>query len=333
LSSSSFFCSFFYTFTRSLVRADSSDLVNRIRLCDGLGLLLLGTGHISLVVGLALECLLLVLLGELALSLGELLLLLLSKLEERLLLGSVEVVVVSADNAVGVIDGERTDIGHGLDLEGHSLDLGIGHVEAKLLSTRLDGVPAGETRGEVDVTAHAEVLRVDDLVGGRVVEDGLGVDTGLVGEGAETGDVVVEGNVDLDGLGDDVLDLLQLLELVLGLDVVAVGDDHAGHQATKRGDTVALTNANNRGVDVGGTGLEGAVCVGNSAASVVVEVGLDVAADDTAKSADEVVDLSGSCAAGVMSVKIVKIVRKPATTYPTVSAIPTLCTPTLSTAL
>jgi len=43
---------------------------------------------------------------------------------------------------------------------------------------------------------------------------------------------------------------------------------------------------------VSGTGLEGAVGVGNGASGVVVEMALDVAADDTAESPDEVVDLS-----------------------------------------
>lgn len=281
-------------------------VVHRTHLCDGLGLLLLGTGHLSLLIGLALECLLLVLLGQLALGLGELLLLLLSKLKKGLLLLGVEVVVVGTDDAVGVIDCKRTHVGHGLDLECNSLDLLVGHVEAELLSTRLDSVPAGKTRCEVHVAAHAEVLRVDDLVGGGVVQDGLGVNAGLVGEGTEAGDVVVKGDIDLDGLGDNVLKLLQLLELVLGLDVVAVGDNHAGHQATKRGDTVALTNANNRGVDVGGTGLEGAVGVGNGAASVVMEMRLDVTADNAAKSADKVVDLSGSCAANARSVRVIE---------------------------
>ena len=42
-----------------------------------------------------------------------------------------------------------------------------------------------------------------------------------------------------------------------------------------------------------GTGLKGTVCVGNGTARVVVEMALDVAADDTTESSDEVVDLSG----------------------------------------
>lgn len=45
------------------------------------------------------------------------------------------------------------------------------------------------------VATHAEVRGVDDLVGRGVGKDGFGVDTGLVGEGGETGDVVVEWNV------------------------------------------------------------------------------------------------------------------------------------------
>jgi hypothetical protein len=35
------------------------------------------------------------------------------------------------------------------------------------------------------VAGHAEICRVDNLIGRGVVEDGLGVDAGLVGESAE----------------------------------------------------------------------------------------------------------------------------------------------------
>jgi hypothetical protein len=43
----------------------------------------------------------------------------------------------------------------------------------------------------VDVSGHTEIGGVDDFVGGWVVEDGLGVNAGLVGESTETSDVVV----------------------------------------------------------------------------------------------------------------------------------------------
>jgi hypothetical protein len=119
------------------------------------------------------------------------------------------------------------------------------------------------------------------------------VDTSLVGEGGKTGDVVVEGNVDLDRVGDQVLNGLELVKVVLALDVFAVGDDHASHQTTQRGDTVTLTDTDDGSVNVSGTGLEGAVCVGNGTARVVVEMALNVAADDTAERSHEVVDLSG----------------------------------------
>lgn len=89
----------------------------------------------------------------------------------------------------------------------HLLDLVVGHGQAQLADTRLDGVPARQARGEVDVAREAKVLGVEDLVRRRVVEDGLGVNAGLVGEGAEARDGVVEGRVDLDGLGDEVLNL------------------------------------------------------------------------------------------------------------------------------
>lgn len=94
----------------------------------------------------------------------------------------------------------------------------------------------------MDVASQTEIGRVQDLVGGRVVENGLGVDTSLVGKGAETGDRVVERSVDLYCVGDQVFELLDLVQLVLALDVVGAGDHHAGQEATKRGNAVPLAN-------------------------------------------------------------------------------------------
>lgn len=127
----------------------------------------------------------------------------------------------------------------------HLLDLLIGHVQSELLNTTLDGVPASQSRSEVNISGHAEISRVNDLVCARLVEDGLGVDSGLVGESTETGDVVVEGDVDLDGLGDEILNLLELVELVSRGDVVVAVDDHAGQETSERGDAVTLADSEN----------------------------------------------------------------------------------------
>lgn len=143
----------------------------------------------------------------------------------------------------------------------------------------------------MDVSGEAKIGRVDDLVGARVREDGFGVDARLVGEGAEPGDVVVEGDVDLHGLCDKILQVPELVELVLAHDIVAVGDNHAGHETAQRSDAVPLSDAQHGRVDVGGTGLEGAVGIRDGTPSVVVEMGLDITRDDTSQRTDEVVDL------------------------------------------
>lgn len=118
------------------------------------------------------------------------------------------------------------------------------------------------------VTAHTEIGRVEDLICRRVGKDRLGVDTGFVGKGAEASDVVVARNpsalstdvstgnsqrhLDLNGLGDKVLNLTKHGKVVLGLDVFRVSDHHTGNKTTKRGDAVTLSDteligsANNR---------------------------------------------------------------------------------------
>lgn len=137
----------------------------------------------------------------------------------------------------------------------------------------------------MDVALHAKVCRVNDLVGSRVGKDSLGVNTGLVGEGAETSHVVVEGDVDLNGGSDEILDGLELVQVVLALDVLAISCKHASNETTKWRDTIALADSKNGGVNVSGTGLQGAVRVGNGTPGVVVEVSLNVTADNATKGA------------------------------------------------
>ena len=82
------------------------------------------------------------------------------------------------------------------------------------------------------------------------------MNTGLVGEGTESSDVVVaiissfrclakdslQRNRDLNGLGDEILDFSEHGEVVLGLDVFWVGDHHSCNQTTKGCNTVSLSN-------------------------------------------------------------------------------------------
>jgi hypothetical protein len=69
------------------------------------------------------------------------------------------------------------------DLGGRVLDLLIGELEPKLLHSRLDSVPSGETVSDGDVASEPEVFGLEDLICTRVIEDGLGVNTSLVREG------------------------------------------------------------------------------------------------------------------------------------------------------
>lgn len=107
---------------------------------------------------------------------------------ERLLLADRELAtldtgVVHAQDGVDVVEALSADVRELLDLRGDVLDLVVRERERELLNTRLDGVPACEAMPDRDVAGEAEVLGLEDLVGRWVVEDGFGVDTGLVGEG------------------------------------------------------------------------------------------------------------------------------------------------------
>jgi hypothetical protein len=182
--------------------------------------------------------------------------------------------VVNTENHVDIFHGLCSDIGKFLDLGSGVLDLFIVHREVELFNSGLDGVPSSQTVTIVsnglessqkrdlpdrDVSAHTEIGGVEDLVCRWVGEDSLGVNTGLVGECTESSNVVVaisqswfqlaedramdiQRNRDLDGFGDEVLDLSEHGEIVLGLDVFRVGDHHPGNETTEGCDTVSLSN-------------------------------------------------------------------------------------------
>ena len=62
----------------------------------------------------------------------------------------------------------------------------VGQLQTKLLNTALDSVPAGKTVTNGDISGETEVLGLEDLIGRRVIENGLGVNTSLVRESTVT---------------------------------------------------------------------------------------------------------------------------------------------------
>ena len=110
---------------------------------------------------------------------------------ERLLLAHGELArldarVVHAQERVDVVHRLRAHVRELLDLRGDVLDLLVGELQAELLDAALDRVPAREPVPDRDVAREAEVLGLEDLIGRRVIENGLGVNTSLVRESTVT---------------------------------------------------------------------------------------------------------------------------------------------------
>lgn len=100
-------------------------------------------------------------------------------------------------------------------------------------------------------------------------------------EGTESGDVldaalarfradnlvalthVVEWYRDLDRIGDQVLDLSESGQVVLGLDVFRVADVHSRNQTTKRSDAIALPDTEYGSIDMGRAGFQCTKSVGD----------------------------------------------------------------------
>ena len=103
---------------------------------------------------------------------------------------------------------------------------------------------------------------------------------------------VVPRDLDINSLSDELLKSRKLVESVLCADILVSKVEHALKQLSKGSNAVPLSNAQNGGVDVGGTSFEGGVGVGGGAASVVVEVSLDITSNHLAQSRDLFIDLT-----------------------------------------
>lgn len=173
-----------------------------------------------------------------------------------------------SQQAINVLHGLVLDIGQLLDLASNGLQVLVRQSQAQLLCTVLDRVPASEAMADRDVASHAKDLGLENLVCCWVVQDRLGVDAGLVGEGTVAGDAVVEGHLDLDGVRNQVLQIAQLVQLVLGGDVVWVNGEHACDEVADGCDSVALADTEDGGIDVGGTSFQCGISVGSGASGI-----------------------------------------------------------------
>ena len=124
-----------------------------------------------------------------------------------------------------------------------ALDLAIGHLQTELIDTTLDSVPSRQSRREMNITGHSEICRVNDFIGCRVCKYGLSVYASLVCKCTEPGDIVVEGDIDLDCTGNEVLNGLQLRQVVLALHVITISHEHTCNEASKWSNAVPLANA------------------------------------------------------------------------------------------
>lgn len=124
-----------------------------------------------------------------------------------------------------------------------ALDLTICHLQTQLINTTLDSVPARQSRCEMNIAGHSKICWVNDFIGCGVCEYGFSMYASLVCKGTEAGDIVVEGNIDLDCTGNEVLNSLQPRQVVLALHVITISHKHACNEAAKWSNAVPLANA------------------------------------------------------------------------------------------
>jgi hypothetical protein len=90
--------------------------------------------------------------------------------------------MVHTQYSVNVLHALSAHVCEFLDLGRRIFDLLVSQCELELLNTALDGVPPGQAVPNGDVASETKVLGLQDLVCAGVVENCLGVDTGLVGK-------------------------------------------------------------------------------------------------------------------------------------------------------
>ena len=87
-------------------------------------------------------------------------------------------------------------------------------------------------RSFLTIAGHAEICWIDNFISGRIRQYSFGMYAGLVCECTEAGNIIVEGDIDLDSTGDQVLDELQLGKIILAPHIVSISNQHACNESS-----------------------------------------------------------------------------------------------------
>ena len=99
-------------------------------------------------------------------------------------------------NLIDIVERELFMIGQRFDVLRDGAQLRFIQHQPKLGGAVLHRIPASQLVPDRNVARQAKVVRIQDFVGLRIVQDGFGVDAGLVRESSHAGDVVIEGHCD-----------------------------------------------------------------------------------------------------------------------------------------
>jgi len=150
--------------------------------------------------------------------------------------------VIHAQHSVNIFHTLRANISELLDLGCRIFDLVIRKAQLELLNAALNGVPASQTVPNRNVARETKVLGLEDFVRARVIQNGFGVDSGLVRECAIASNRVVERNGNLDSIGNEILYLTQHRKVILGFDVFRIRGIEARNECPQWSDTNTFTN-------------------------------------------------------------------------------------------